>query len=1008
MSGGDGQGHNSGAQSTGGVNGSAGPGGASSGGGVDASDHSGWSSENNPWGGGSGSGVHWGGGSGNGNNGGQTGGSSSGVNLSLFPEAQASVAFGAPMNISLIDGMWGFSVFRASTVQEAVAAALAKLDQGLISALPYVGRLAGAMFGLLIPSSIAPDDTSMMSQIVTTLPAARVMDTLVSTLPTQLATVTVHTRITDIVQNERQHLAVVGGIPANVPVVDAKPTARAGVFTAAVVPGMPDIHIRTETGTPVAVSPAKGVTPENADARPAGFTAGGNSHEAIIRFPKESGQEPIYVSVTRPLTPEQVKQRQEEENRLQQAWNDAHPVEAAREKEYLAGVALDYTNQETTRRREAVIHLKNTPEGLTLSNPELHPHTFIRPHRRIVSGAYDYALSPTTLVINTFSTLGRLIDGGPEALYNKPTEDIKGAFQQWQYLVEDLTTIRTTFQLTEKAIADAEKQVQLQVEAAKQKGLELVAAQDAVRAAIKKEADQEAERRAAEAKKQSDAVNEQFNADMLRLKQEEQERANKKYAYMVNYAVTVKKVIDDSKYLTAQEKNSLTDEVDILLLVGQAADTLKGVDIPCGKLDVIWLHVQNTDKQRKKEAEDAVIRAKLAGAGVALAPTYTPEMVKAADILMAAPGALVLNRAIGLWAIQSGQEGYGVMTLPKNASSDLDSLVVQSSGALPRFTIKGAPAVTVAHLSYLTEIEDVVHHPVSILAISPRRLVSNQTKIEPGTPVVEMPVRGHLVEKDGRTVLELLATGDSIPKAVPVLNAERDASTGLDRITVPAVGNAPSLTILINPAPSPAKPSNTGNQSAFPVTPVHTGTEVIRPDKIVTTTTPTGDISSLQDFIYWQPDASGTGVEPVYVMLSSPYGETNTKGKYSGRDYNTDKAGGPIQNLDWKGASIDRAGVDKVKLHTGRFESTQENAVMIDRLEKILKGELQVTDIDKRYYTHEIREFERYRNLGIKDGEVPENKAEVWNNTHTATLEDYQLSSDETLLYTPEALNSQE
>lgn len=142
MSGGDGIGHNGGAYSTGGVKGSAGPGGPSSGG---ASDHSGWSSENNPWGGGnSGSGVHWGGGSGNGNNGGSssTGGSGS-VNLSLFLEAQASVAFGAPVNISLIDGMWGLSVFRAAPVQEAVAAALAKFEQGVVTALPYAGRLAG-------------------------------------------------------------------------------------------------------------------------------------------------------------------------------------------------------------------------------------------------------------------------------------------------------------------------------------------------------------------------------------------------------------------------------------------------------------------------------------------------------------------------------------------------------------------------------------------------------------------------------------------------------------------------------------------------------------------------------------------------------------------------------------------------------------------------------------------------------------------------------------------------
>ena len=67
------------------------------------------------------------------------------------------------------------------------------------------------------------------------------------------------------------------------------------------------------------------------------------------------------------------------------------------------------------------------------------------------------------------------------------------------------------------------------------------------------------------------------------------------------------------------------------------------------------------------------------------------------------------------------------------------------------------------------------------------------------------------------------------------------------------------------------------------------------------------------------------------------YGETNARGKYSGREYNTNKAGGPIQNLDWKGASIDRAGVDKVKLHTGRFTESDANKVMIGRLEKILK-----------------------------------------------------------------------
>lgn len=152
-----------------------------------------------------------------------------------------------------------------------------------------------------------------------------------------------------------------------------------------------------------------------------------------------------------------------------------------------------------------------------------------------------------------------------------------------------------------------------------------------------------------------------------------------------------------------------------------------------------------------------------------------------------------------------------------------------------------------------------------------------------------------------------------------------------------------------------------------------------------------------------------SGLKPVYAVFNKPYGETNAKGQYSGRDYNTDNAGGPVQDLEWKGATIDRAGVDRVKLHTGRFEQTPENKVMIYRLEKILKGELQPNDTGKRFYTHEIRGLERYRNLGIKDGELPQSVQEqkaVWNNTHTATLEDYKINEKEQPLYTDDALQA--
>ncbi len=84
---------------------------------------------------------------------------------------------------------------------------------------------------------------------------------------------------------------------------------------------------------------------------------------------------------------------------------------------------------------------------------------------------------------------------------------------------------------------------------------------------------------------------------------------------------------------------------------------------------------------------------------------------------------------------------------------------------------------------------------------------------------------------------------------------------------------------------------------------------------------------------------------------------------------------------------------------------------MIDRLEKILSGELQVTETDRRFYTHEIRELERYRNLGIKDGKIPRSEAEqneVWNNTHTAALEDYKINEEVQPLYTDEAIKAEE
>jgi uncharacterized protein len=62
---------------------------------------------------------------------------------------------------------------------------------------------------------------------------------------------------------------------------------------------------------------------------------------------------------------------------------------------------------------------------------------------------------------------------------------------------------------------------------------------------------------------------------------------------------------------------------------------------------------------------------------------------------------------------------------------------------------------------------------------------------------------------------------------------------------------------------------------------------------------------------------------------------------------------------------------------------------MISRLRKIASGEASPTQVDLNFYSHELREFVRYRNLGHASGDPG---YEIWNNAHAATLEDYGLN----------------
>ncbi|WP_319950239.1 colicin-like bacteriocin tRNase domain-containing protein, partial [Klebsiella pneumoniae] len=296
MSGGDGRGpgnsglgHNGG-QASGNVNGTSGKGGPSSGGGTDPNSGPGWGTTHTPNGD-----IHnynpgefGNGGSkpgGNGGNSGNHSGSSGGGQSSA-----TAMAFGLPALAT--PGAEGLAL---SVSGDALSAAVADVLAALKGPFKF-GLWGIAIYGVL-PSEIAKDDPKMMSKIMTSLPADAVTDTPASTLPLDQATVRVRQRVVDVVKDERQHIAVVAGRPMSVPVVDAKPTKRPGVFSVS-IPGLPSLKVSVPKGVPTAKAPPKGSVAEKGDSRPARFTAGGNSRESVIRFPKDTGQKPVYVSVT--------------------------------------------------------------------------------------------------------------------------------------------------------------------------------------------------------------------------------------------------------------------------------------------------------------------------------------------------------------------------------------------------------------------------------------------------------------------------------------------------------------------------------------------------------------------------------------------------------------------------------------------------------------------------------------------------------------------------------------
>lgn len=283
------------------------------------------------------------------------------------------------------------------------------------------------------------------------------------------------------------------------------------------------------------------------------------------------------------------------------------------------------------------------------------------------------------------------------------------------------------------------------------------------------------------------------------------------------------------------------------------------------------------EKVAAKAKAEAEARAKLAAlmakAGVNPTPVYTSELVKSAQASLAAAGGMVLNRAAGMLQLSTVAEG--VLTTTSDLAGSIAGAVWRGATALADIATAGAAGTTVSALAvgFWPKTDKALDkNTVQLFAVQASLVAAGKISITPEMTSVNLPVRGLLVTEDGRQYVSLVRTGLSgVSANVPVLRTVRDEKTGLDRITLPAVGGIPSRTILINPIPvGPNAPPNTGNSSPIPVTPVHTGTTPKQVDSIVTTSFPAGDLKELQDFIYWQLDATGSGVEPIYAMLSAP------------------------------------------------------------------------------------------------------------------------------------------
>lgn len=915
------------------------------------------------------------------------------ANLAQNPELQTYMAVGGmPAVITLIDGHWGVTLSRLPAVAAFIEGHLARVGSWAMRTSPVGVAVMG-----MIPSRIASDPPIGQFFTTSTLPANRVTDIPKETLKV-VADTAVNIRISDVTEEGVQKAVLIKAPIAiqRVPVIKAVTTTRPDVFTAA-IPGITPIHISVVDTMPInipaptqpAARPA--VTPiENAAPKEFSLPVGRHSRDAIIVFPDSTGIEPLYLSVIRITNADELMQ--EARNTYDIARNELEVAERAMTQSFSS--ALDE------------LKLKKT-----LTDKQV---TEIAAHIILLESHIPLLKQEEANIWQQYNAFGG--------------RDNKWAFK-YRYERRDLRALALVKQEEVNAInyrlvelsAKYETQLVLQQSVNAELG---IAEQQRI----------ENERLAAEAAQLAVEVAERQRIENLRLAAEEVERQRILNARWAAEWAERERIRNERQVAELAERERIRNE----RLVAEIAAWQQRVTNPRLTTDTAeqwrikdeqltfeeakWQFYESkrliAEEAKLQQLEERRITAELewqlVETEIFSADGDTKQQAQAA---LHSWQVFIRRNTFSLPVLhrwQLPQHGFVAggkvsVTLAPEVASGLNESYQRAQQQLNRLATQSVVeplAVILATGFYQRESgEDAEHSkqwdsPLALAGSVNLARIGYSSRIRlPRQGEIDLPVRILMRDHDGRLDIYAVKTGVAhVPAKVKIGAAEFDKSKGVYTFITDSI---PPRTFIFTPAEPPGAEVSSvlSPPDSAPISPQHTGEIEIQP--VATPTIlplPQLDEGDFHDYIIWFPAESG--LEPVYVYFNSPYGKTTAKGKYSGRDFNPDKAGGSIQNLNWKDIKINQAGVDKVKLHTKRFGELEDNKLMIDRLELILTGELEATDIDKRFYTHEIRELERYRTLGVSDG-INDNS--VWNDAHTATLEDYKVNEKTHPLYTPEA-----